>query len=173
MRRIITYLLSFLAIGCQAQDSQPQRCMNPAFDKKVNSLIRYSVPVVTPAELVEMGDDVLVLDAREMREYKVSHIPGAVYIGYDDFDEDRILGAKKDQQIVVYCSVGYRSEKIGERLQKLGYRKVNNLFGSIFEWVNQGHPLENNQEESASLIHTYNKKWGKWMENPEYEKVYK
>ena len=42
----------------------------------------------------------------------------------------------RESTIVVYCSVGYRSEKIAEELDKLGFTNVSNLYGGIFEWIN-------------------------------------
>ncbi|HHM21242.1 MAG TPA: rhodanese-like domain-containing protein, partial [Bacteroidetes bacterium] len=113
-----------------------------------------------------------IFDAREWDEYTVSHLPGAVYIGYKNFNKNIFEKMKKDQPIVLYCSVGYRSEKIGEKLQKMGFTNVHNLYGSIFEWVNKGYPIENFSEKNAKKIHTYNKKWSRWVTNPKVEKVW-
>lgn len=40
---------------------------------------------------------------------------------------------------MVYCSVGYRSEKVGEQLQRAGYTQVRNLYGGLSEWMNAGN----------------------------------
>ena len=40
--------------------------------------------------------------------------------------------------IIVYCSIGVRSEDIGEKLKELGYTKILNLYGGIFDWKNKG-----------------------------------
>jgi hypothetical protein len=63
----------------------------------------------------------------------------------------------------VYCSVGYRSERIGEKLLKLGYTDVVNLYGGIFEWKNQGLDVYNSSNYPTDSVHTYNKSWGKWL----------
>jgi rhodanese-related sulfurtransferase len=75
----------------------------------------------------------VLIDSREKREFEVSHIDNAVWVGYDTFKMKRIKHIPKDQKIVVYCSVGYRSEKIAEKLIKKGYTKVSNLYGGVFE----------------------------------------
>ena len=148
------------------------RTINPEFEKEVDSYLNYSVPAITVKNLIQIKDDVVLLDAREMNEYEVSHIPGARYVGFDDFDESVLSDIDKDKRIVVYCSIGYRSEKIGEKLKKLGYKNPYNLFGSIFEWVNAGQPLVDKEGKATNIIHTYNKKWSKWVTDGMAEKVW-
>ena len=63
-------------------------------------------------------------------------------VGYDDFDVKRLEEISKNTKIVTYCSVGYRSERIGEKLMKQGFTDVSNLKGSLFKWANQGYELE-------------------------------
>lgn len=41
--------------------------------------------------------------------------------------------------VVLYCFIGYCSEKVVEQFWEWGFIKVYNLYGSIFEWVNQGY----------------------------------
>ncbi len=112
----------------------------------------------------------ILLDAREPDEYAVSHIKGARNVGYKKFDLKSLSGIDKDAPIVVYCSVGYRSEKIGEELQKAGFSNVVNLRGGIFDWANQRLPLVNKQQSNVTSVHPYNSNWGRWLtleETPE------
>ena len=117
-------------------------------------------------------DAYTLLDARELEEYTTSHIPNAKYIGYEDFDISRLEGLSYDTPIVVYCSVGYRSEKITNKLKTAGYQNVYNLVGSIFEWVNQGHLIEDKNALPTQTLHTYNKAWSKWVDAPKIKKVW-
>ncbi len=137
--------------------------INQKFDEMLQLLLSNSVPQITVEEL-EHKDGVCLLDAREWEEYEVSHIEGAQYIGYDNLNKKILEDIPKEQTIVLYCSIGYRSEKVGEKLQKMGYTNVYNLYGSIFEWVNQGNPVVN-ENGTTTNIHTYNKRWSKWLEN--------
>lgn len=140
-----------------------QTTVNQDFDEMLQLLLSNSVPQITVDEL-EYKDGVCLLDARELEEYEVSHIEGAQHIGYEKLNKEILKSIPKEQTIVLYCSVGYRSEKIGEQLQNMGYTKVYNLYGSIFEWVNQGNPVVNENGTTTS-VHTYNKRWSKWLEN--------
>jgi len=116
---------------------------------------------VTVDELKEL-DNVVLLDARPQKEYTVSHLEGAECVGYESFNKGKVAHLSPDDTIVVYCSVGYRSEKIGEKLQALGFKNVYNLYGSIFEWVNQGNPVVNQYGETEE-VHTFNKEWSQWL----------
>lgn len=158
--------------GCAQKSSAPGLCLNPEFDQKVNSLINFSVPTMSVDELAKNKDDVFIFDTRELPEFEVSHIKGAKYLGYKGFEKSRLEGVPKDAKIVLYCSVGYRSEKIGEQLQELGYKNIYNLYGSIFEWVNQGHPVVDKNETPSKKVHTYNKKWSKWVDGQKVEKIW-
>ena len=147
-------------------------CINSLFEQTVDSYLEYTVPTISVSSLAEHQEEYVILDAREMEEFRVSHIPNAVQVGYDRFDLSEVADIPKDQSIVIYCSIGYRSEKIGEKLLGAGYQKVFNLYGSIFEWANRSYPLVIWNGNETNEIHTYNKSWSKWVENPELQKIH-
>ncbi|MBC7921640.1 MAG: rhodanese-like domain-containing protein [Ferruginibacter sp.] len=144
------------------------------FEAQVLSvLLKQSVPIVRPRQLaVGLASDssLVLLDSRARREYDVSHLRGARLVGYDDFDVRRVRDLPKNAPIVVYCSVGYRSEKVGEKLVAAGYTNVRNLYGGIFAWVNEGHPVYEGNQRPTRRVHAYSRLWGKWLNKG--EKVY-
>ncbi len=152
--------------------AQTQRSMveNPAFDQTIRQYLDFTIPVISCQDLRNLNEDYLLLDAREWEEYEVSHLPGAQHIGYKKVREDALKEIPKDQKIIVYCSIGYRSEKVGERLREMGYQDVSNLYGSIFEWINQGLPVVDQKGLPTRQLHTYNRSWSKWVENEKVEK---
>ncbi len=109
------------------------------------------------------GPRPVLLDVREEQEYRVSHLPDAIRVapGGDNSALPEHVG--KDTPIVAYCSVGYRSSALVERLRRAGYRDVRNLEGSIFEWANKGYPLYRNGEEVRE-VHPYNERWGRLLD---------
>ncbi|MBU2062476.1 MAG: rhodanese-like domain-containing protein [Bacteroidetes bacterium] len=123
-----------------------------------------SVPYIQVAELKDKKN-LIYLDAREPKEYQVSHIKNALFVGYDDFKSEIVTSKIKDKStaIVVYCSIGVRSENIGEKLQQLGYTNVYNLYGGIFKYKNEGGTVYNLQNKPTDSVHTYNKKWSKYL----------
>lgn len=170
---ILFLSLTFL-IACQAQiPADKPSCQNKEFDTELSQLLSFTVPLKSVKDLSKDNlKNYLLLDAREKEEFNTSHIPNAQYIGYNHFDISTLNNIDKNKPIIVYCSVGYRSEKIGEKLQKAGFKEVYNLYGSIFEWANQDGALEDAQQQPTTEIHTYNKKWSKWVFNKKYQKVW-
>lgn len=172
-----TLALTFFGFfsGCaQNPPSSLPEIKDPAFNKKLTSLLDFSAPLMGVKELQQgmKNEKWLILDAREWEEYEVSHIPGARFAGYNKFDAEQWKSLPPDQPIVVYCSVGYRSEKISRKLMKMGFSHVYNLYGSIFEWVNLGFPVVDEKGQTTKMIHTYNKDWSRWVNHPSAQKVW-
>lgn len=166
------WFFNLLFIACNGQvPSSRAHCQNADFDKKVANMLSFSVKTISPND-VKRQSDILILDARERSEYDVSHLPNAVFIGYNNFEKKIVDSIARNRPIVVYCSIGYRSEKIGEKLQKQGFSKVYNLYGSIFEWVNQGNPVVDKNNQPTKKVHTYNKAWSRWVEEGKAEKTW-
>jgi len=153
-------------------EAQSHHSSQPDFDAELNRLLSFTVPTMSVEELRSQQNEVLIFDTRDKEEYEVSHLPGARYLGYSNFEEDNLSEIPKDAKILLYCSIGYRSEKIGERLREMGFTKVFNLYGSIFEWVNHGFPVEKSPGRPTYEVHTYNEEWSQWLTNPKVIKVW-
>ena len=115
------------------------------------------------ARLASTETPPVLLDVREEAEYRVSHLRGAVRVDPGARRPVLPAGVGKDTPIVVYCSVGYRSSALAERLARQGYTAVENLEGSIFEWANEGHPVVREGEE-VGRVHPYDEHWGQLLE---------
>ena len=50
-----------------------------------------------------------------------------------------------------------------KKLVRLNFEKVFNLYGGIFDWVNQGNPVENAHRKTDS-IHGYDENFAPWVE---------
>lgn len=64
-----------------------------------------------------------------------------MFAGFKNFDVKALDFLPKEQTILVYCSVGWRSARIGEPLMESGFEKIYNLYGGIFEWVARGNKI--------------------------------
>lgn len=158
MKKLIVIPVLFLTFGLLAQQAKT----DPAYAKKLKELYKNTVKLIQPETLAKEINNVVILDTREKNEYDVSHIKGAKYTGYEKFNISSLKEIPKNKKVIVYCSVGWRSERIGEKLQKAGYTNVYNLYGGIFEWVNRGNKVYNANGETKK-VHTYSKEWGKWI----------
>ena len=137
------------------------------FEEMVDGLISKSVPLISVEELslaLKDNPDLILLDAREKSEYKVSHLENANYVGFDLFKKKSVAELPKDKKVVVYCTVGYRSEVIAAKLQKLGFTDVHNLYGGICDWVNKEQPIVDPEGNATQKVHTYDESWGQWFQ---------
>jgi rhodanese-related sulfurtransferase len=133
----------------------------------VNSAVKVKypqVPHLTTADLdVRLRSDStlapVLLDVREPDEFSVSHIRGALLAPKLPDALEALCAVERSHPIVVYCSVGYRSGALAEKLQKNGYTNVYNLEGSIFKWANEGRPVFAGGIR-VYQVHPYNNKWG-------------
>ncbi|WP_299156653.1 rhodanese-like domain-containing protein [uncultured Tenacibaculum sp.] len=124
-----------------------------------------SLPYISIAEL-KKENNVILLDAREPKEFAVSHLKNAICVGYDFFNLENTLKKlpeNKNTKIVVYCSLGIRSEDIAEKIQAAGFSNVFNLYGGIFEWKNQDNTIVTEENTPTQKVHTFNKEWSKWL----------
>lgn len=144
------------------------RCQTKDYKEKLESMYNYTVPMIYSSELAKQlnaEQSTVILDIRSYEEYHVSHLKGAIEIDYDNFEEKDVAKIPLDSEIIVYCSVGYRSEKIGEDLLEMGFTNVKNLYGGIFQWKNDGFEVVNKNSLPTDSVHTYNKSWSKWLVN--------
>jgi len=140
-------------------------------DKTIKKFNKESVPYIQVGELEAMPKPFL-LDTRKKEEFAVSHLKDAIWVGHKKFELDSISPkiADKNQEIIVYCSIGVRSENIGEKLMKAGYTNVKNLYGGIFEWKNNGLSVYDSEGNETEKVHAFDKHWGKLLKKG--EKVY-
>lgn len=135
----------------------------------LRALLKHDVKEIG-AKQANQEENVIFIDAREKNEYDVSHLKNAIWVGYDNYSIKPLTLIDKSAKIIVYCSVGYRSEIIAKKLIALGYKNSMNLYGGIFEWINQGFPVYDNNNQATAKVHAYSKSWGIWLTKG--EKVY-
>jgi rhodanese-related sulfurtransferase len=121
---------------------------------------------ITPAELSAWLQDAgrpppALLDVRTAAEYEVSHLQNARRV--QPGSPASIIQLPKDQPIVTYCSIGYRSGALARTLDRAGFTHVSNMEGSIFKWANEGRPVYCHGQQ-VKKVHPYNERWGKLLD---------
>ena len=164
-------LILLLASSCRSQTlPEHLRTTYEPLNEKLASMVtidEYSIP---PAEVQNLNNPIL-LDARELEEYEVSHIPDAQHIGYRNPNFDLLDNLAKDRPVVVYCTIGYRSERMAQELRELGFTEVYNLYGSIYAWLLAGMDLQTPGGERTQSVHAYNRRWSSYLPDS-FDKVY-
>lgn len=163
--------MRFLLMTVLSLAFSPTAFTQKKMDKTLKKFNKESVPYIHVDSLNGMNHIVL-LDAREKEEYEVSHLQNSIWVGAKTFELDSVLPKieNKDAEIIVYCSIGVRSENIGEKLMNAGYTNVKNLYGGIFEWKNEGHAVYDPEGNETEKVHAFSKHWGKLLKKG--EKVY-
>jgi rhodanese-related sulfurtransferase len=93
----------------------------------------------TLSTILTWGDSTLWVDARSAEEYESDHVPGAISLNLENWDQlfpkflDRWIPEKK---VVVYCSAATceLSREVAERLRKGGISSVFVLKGGWEAW---------------------------------------
>lgn len=157
VRKILLFLFLVGSITVFSQEK---------LDKLLNKWNKNNVPYMSVETLTLPKTNAVLLDAREPKEFKVSHLKNAICVGYNKFDINKTLAKlpiDKSAKIVVYCSLGIRSEIIADKLIKEGYTNVYNLYGGIFEWKNNDFQVVDSIGNQTEKVHTFNKKWSNWL----------
>lgn len=153
--RVCLILFLFIGFSSFGQSTEYKKMLNEYYD---------GFPTISVEDAKQkIGKDVIFLDTREAKEFSIGHIQGAQCVGYDDFSMSTVNGIPKDAEIIVYCSIGARSQNIGKKLKKAGYTNVKNLYGGLFHWSNLDYPMVNKWGKSTTNIHGYSPEWGKWI----------
>lgn len=166
-----------LALGLASCTSEPDTRPSPdaQAQERTRELAEFAtklraelpdVPTISVEELAERlarGDRPVLLDVRGEREYAVSHLHGALRAETPAEAAAALEGLPKDREVIVYCSIGYRSGHLAEGLRRAGWSDVRNLEGSIFAWANSGHEV---WRDGAIVreVHPYDAQWGRLLD---------
>ena len=87
--------------------------------------------------------DLCLIDVRELEEWQVARIPGAIHIPKDVITSN--IDSKvtdKTQPIYLHCRGGVRSLYAAQCLMDIGYEEVYSVDGGIIEWAMFGYPVK-------------------------------
>jgi rhodanese-related sulfurtransferase len=82
-----------------------------------------------------------VLDVRTQQEWDDFHIPGTTLIPLDQL-ESRVSELPADEEIVVICRSGNRSQVGRDILLQAGFESVTSVDGGVTAWQSRGYPIE-------------------------------
>jgi len=122
---ILTILASIINLHAQVQDSIKYKSVGP-YEFHLQYL---------------KNDSALLIDVREPFEYRGKIIKGAVNIpssGNLEFASDTL---DRKLALFLYCTTGYRSDRMAASMAGRGFSKVYSLDGGIIEWKKEGYPV--------------------------------
>jgi rhodanese-related sulfurtransferase len=81
------------------------------------------------------------LDVRTQEEWDEYHIPGTTHIPLDEL-ADRVDEVPRDQNVVVVCRTGNRSQEGRDILLNAGLTQVTSMDDGVSAWRETGYPTE-------------------------------
>ena len=82
---------------------------------------------------IQQQENLFLLDVREPHEFKYAHIADSVLIPLNQIP-NRMSELDPQQDIVVICHHGMRSQQAANYLVQSGYKNIANLTGGIDDW---------------------------------------
>ena len=110
-----------------------------ALNRRPAATLPREISIAEAAAKRESG--AFILDVREPDEWADYHIPGAVLIPLR-FLEARAGELPRDQEIVVVCRSGNRSQAGRDVLLAAGFDQVTSMAGGLTAWRSLGYPVE-------------------------------
>jgi rhodanese-related sulfurtransferase len=135
---IVALLLVFINLGVVRA---PQ-------DHSTQSLVPKGYENISPEnakEMIDSGNEIIVLDIRTPAEYQSGHIIGALLYPLQELEE-KTPDLDKSTDIIVYCGTGARSENASKILLDNGFSRVYDLVGGLDAWKKAGFQVVDNSE---------------------------
>ncbi len=85
--------------------------------------------------------NIRIIDVRTPAEWTASRIKWAEHLPLSDILDGKFPEAGKDEELILQCGSGYRSNIAASLLRQAGYEKVKSLAGGVFAWSNAGYQL--------------------------------
>lgn len=117
MKKVLLLLVILILVGCS------------------NSTNMFKKITYVDAQELMKNSEVIIIDVRSSTEYQSNHIDNAINIPLDSISESELKNviSSLDDNIIVYCASGFRSDTAAQILSDFGYTNVYDL-GSIDNW---------------------------------------
>ncbi len=104
---------------------------------QIKSIITAQYRKISPVlakEMIDSGDELIIVDVRTASEFNQGHIPDAILIPNETIGSTPPAELPdKEALILVYCRSGNRSAQAARKLVSMGYLNVYD-FGGIIDW---------------------------------------
>ncbi len=93
-------------------------------------------------EMQERGENVTLLDCRDLQEVNLGKIPGAAHISRGNLETKVEAVIPRDAHLVIYCASGNRSALAAVTLREMGYTDVASMATGFRGWAEAGGDVE-------------------------------
>jgi len=96
-------------------------------------MLPLDIDVRTVKQMLDRGEEFVLLDCREPSEVATARIAAALHIPMREIPA-RIAELPKQGRIVVHCHHGGRSQRVMQFLRQQGFDQAQNMAGGIDAW---------------------------------------
>ncbi len=93
----------------------------------------------------------VVVDVRELNEWRAGYIPGAKLILLGSL-ASRMRELDPTKEIIAVCRSGNRSKSAALILQRAGFTRVSSMAGGMISWLRQHFPVSSQLNDAGSAI---------------------
>ncbi|WP_369573686.1 rhodanese-like domain-containing protein [Acidithiobacillus sp. IBUN Pt1247-S3] len=102
-------------------------------------------------EWLDAGEDVLIVDVREVEDFCKARLPGAHHVprghleALADLEYGKAhpaLSKARERRVLLYCDSGTRSAFAAVTLLQMGFTQVYSLAGGMVVWEAEDKPIE-------------------------------
>lgn len=115
--------------------------------------LAYEMDSVDLVKALEVGEKIVVVDARRSFGYEAEHIPGATNLPHREIDAQTTSHLDREALYVTYCDgIGCNASTKGAlKLAQLGFR-VKELMGGIEWWKFDGYATEGEKAKTEGRL---------------------
>lgn len=96
-----------------------------------------AVQVLTPVEVADARNQMVLIDVRTPQEHAFERIPGAMLMALQELRPDCLPG-QEAKRIVLHCGSGVRSGKAAQMCLEAGLDRIAHMEGGMAAWKESG-----------------------------------
>ncbi len=85
------------------------------------------------AEKLIADADPMILDCRDLKDYRIAHIDNAMHV-HEQLRDSLLKQADKSRDMLIYCYYGHASEHLAEMFCDFGFKKIYSLADGYAGW---------------------------------------
>lgn len=95
------------------------------------------ISVINLKKRLDSGESINLIDVRETFEYEEFHLNGKLIPLGELPSRLEEIAHLKEEEVIVHCRSGKRSQTAQQFLLQMGFKNVRNLLGGVLDWQSQ------------------------------------
>lgn len=136
---LVLLVAAVIVAGCAPASASAPAAVAPVVVTSAPAAAALPAQISVSEASAKRDAGAFILDVRQPDEWNAVHIPGATLIPLDQLAA-RVNEVPRDQEVVVVCRSGNRSQQGREILKNAGFQQVTSMSGGLNQWSAAGRP---------------------------------